>query len=571
MAAPVRVLHVDDEPGFAELVATFLEEEDDAFEVVTETDARDALDRLRAEGDAVDCVVSDYDMPGLDGVEFLEAVREDYPDVPFVLFTGKGSEEVASDALSAGATDYLQKGDGTEQYAILANRVRNAVEQYRSERRAADVERLRNLAAKANRELVRAASRRDVERRVVEAVSGAPPYRFAWIGEVDEDADRIRPRVSADDDGYLDDVVVTVTGDDAGQGPAGRAVEQEEVAVSQDVAADPAFDPWREQVSERGVRSAAAAPLVYEDECYGVLVVYATEPGAFDDAEQALLDELAADVAHAIHAREVRDDLALHNRAMNEAPVGITITDPSLEDNPVVFANDAFTELTGYERADIVGENHRILQGPDSDPDAVAAMREAVDEGEPVTVELWNYRKDGSRFWNRVSIAPVREDGEVVNFVGFQEDVTERKRRERELRESQHRFEALFDDPNILVGLLDPDGTLRDANQTALSYLDADREDVVGEPFWETPWWSAEARDDLQAWISRAADGEYVEYETEHEQSGNGAFVVEGAIRPVTDESGDVQSLVVSARDVTDRERRERVLERQNERFDELA
>jgi PAS domain S-box-containing protein len=126
MSERVRVLHVDDEPGFAELAGEFLEREDDRIEVLTATDADAGLDVLA--GERVDCVVSDYDMPGRNGIEFLEAVRADHPELPFVLFTGKGSEEVASEAFSAGATDYLQKEGGSDQYTLLANRVLNYVE-----------------------------------------------------------------------------------------------------------------------------------------------------------------------------------------------------------------------------------------------------------------------------------------------------------------------------------------------------------------------------------------------------------------------------------------------------------
>jgi PAS domain S-box-containing protein len=122
----IRVLHVDDEPGFAEMAGEFLESESDRIEVATATSAAEGLEYLAA--NEVDCVVSDYDMPGRNGVEFLEAVREDHADLPFILFTGKGSEEVASEAISAGATDYLQKEGGTDQYTILANRVLNYVE-----------------------------------------------------------------------------------------------------------------------------------------------------------------------------------------------------------------------------------------------------------------------------------------------------------------------------------------------------------------------------------------------------------------------------------------------------------
>ncbi|MFB6302272.1 MAG: ATP-binding protein [Haloferacaceae archaeon] len=126
----IRVLHVDDD-GVTDTTAAFLER-DERIQVVTEASAGDGLDRL-ADG-TIDCVVSGYELPGLDGIEFLETVRESHPDRPFVLFTGAGDEGVASDAITAGVTDYLRKGHGVEQYDLLGNRILNAVEQYRAER-----------------------------------------------------------------------------------------------------------------------------------------------------------------------------------------------------------------------------------------------------------------------------------------------------------------------------------------------------------------------------------------------------------------------------------------------------
>ena len=126
-----RVLHVDDDPAFADLTATYLDRIDESIEVSTETSATAALDVLADE--RIDCVVSDYDMPEMDGLEFLDRVRERDPDVPFVLFTGKGSEEIASEAISAGVTDYIQKEPGSDGFTVLANRVRNAIDQHRSE------------------------------------------------------------------------------------------------------------------------------------------------------------------------------------------------------------------------------------------------------------------------------------------------------------------------------------------------------------------------------------------------------------------------------------------------------
>lgn len=124
----ISVLHVDDEPNFADMVGTFLERENDRITVETARSAKEGLEMV-IERD-VDCIISDYDMPGRNGIEFLEVVREDYPDLPFILYTGKGSEDVASEAISSGVTDYLRKESGTEQYELLANRVASAVKEY---------------------------------------------------------------------------------------------------------------------------------------------------------------------------------------------------------------------------------------------------------------------------------------------------------------------------------------------------------------------------------------------------------------------------------------------------------
>jgi PAS domain S-box-containing protein len=128
----ITVLHVDDEPAFGEMCAELLEQEGELLTVETATSAVEGLEYLD-EG-IPDCIVSDYDMPRMDGLEFLEEVRRTYPELPFILFTGKGSEEIASEAISAGVTDYLQKGTGTNQYGILRNRIRNSVASRRSRR-----------------------------------------------------------------------------------------------------------------------------------------------------------------------------------------------------------------------------------------------------------------------------------------------------------------------------------------------------------------------------------------------------------------------------------------------------
>ncbi|MEF8820856.1 MAG: PAS domain S-box protein [Halovenus sp.] len=136
-----------------------------------------------------------------------------------------------------------------------------------------------------------------------------------------------------------------------------------------------------------------------------------------------------------ITERKQREEaLERRTQAIERAPVGITISDPAQSDNPLIYVNEAFEQLTGYTAAETTGRNCRFLQGENTDPDQVARLRAAIDAEEPVTVELRNYRKNGTEFWNQLTVAPVRDDsGEVVNYVGFQQDVTDRKQREKQL------------------------------------------------------------------------------------------------------------------------------------------
>jgi PAS domain S-box-containing protein len=128
----ITVLLVDDDEGLVELAQEYVRQRHDDITVRATRRGDEVLAELERTDD-VDCVVSDYQMPGMDGIELLEAVRARWPDLPFILFTGQGSEDIAERAIKADATDYVQKGTGTTQFAVLVNRIRNATAQYRAE------------------------------------------------------------------------------------------------------------------------------------------------------------------------------------------------------------------------------------------------------------------------------------------------------------------------------------------------------------------------------------------------------------------------------------------------------
>ncbi|GGM59457.1 PAS domain S-box-containing protein [Halarchaeum rubridurum] len=123
--------------------------------------------------------------------------------------------------------------------------------------------------------------------------------------------------------------------------------------------------------------------------------------------------------------------LRLFRRAIEAAAQGITIADANADDAPVIYANDAFSRITGYDTDEVVGRNCRFLQGRNTDEATVETLRDAIERGDPVSVEILNYRKDGTPFWNHLDIVPIHDDaGRITHYLGFQQDVTQRKRHE---------------------------------------------------------------------------------------------------------------------------------------------
>ena len=148
--------------------------------------------------------------------------------------------------------------------------------------------------------------------------------------------------------------------------------------------------------------------------------------------------------------------------ALSSVRAAVTLSDPRLPDQPLIYVNAAFTAITGYTAQEVVGRNCRFLQGPQTDRAVVAQIRAAIAAGESLSVELLNYRKDGTPFWNEVALSPVRTaGGEVHTFIGLQHDITARKQAEQVSRlEQEQRVRAVTHSAREAVISADPQGQI---------------------------------------------------------------------------------------------------------------
>jgi len=166
-------------------------------------------------------------------------------------------------------------------------------------------------------------TRQEIEQLVCESLAAFDAYRFAWIGEVSARTNEIEPHVEAGTAGYLEAVTITTDPTDPmSRGPVGRAVETQQIQVSQNVSSDPTFEPWREAASEWGYQSVAAIPITHDGTLYGVLGLYSHATDAFAAEKRAIIEQLGEIVGHAIAAVERKQ--ALMSDVVTELEIEIT-------------------------------------------------------------------------------------------------------------------------------------------------------------------------------------------------------------------------------------------------------
>jgi len=227
-----------------------------------------------------------------------------------------------------------------------------------------------------------------------------------------------------------------------------RAIGQSEVLATGDARHDERTSEFAEEYfNPTGIVAMLDVPIQLHGRLEGIICLeHVGEPRIWTPVEQSFAISIANLISLFLAQwdfRRAKETLQLRDRAIQAATQGVLITDPHLPDNPIIYVSPGFEKITGYSAEEVLGQSCRMLQGEDTAPESLREIQQAIEEQRPCTVELLNYRKDGTTFWNSISISPVTDaEGKLVNFIGVQTDVTEKRKLEDRCRQSQ-KMEAI--------------------------------------------------------------------------------------------------------------------------------
>jgi len=264
--------------------------------------------------------------------------------------------------------------------------------------------------------------------------------------------------------------------------------------------------------------------------------------------------------------------------SQSSVPMVIMTSDSTIE----VF-NEASKEILGFSYDEVApGMRHpdmkKSWQTYDADgnriPTEQAPILRTLKKEITKSKEIRIVRKDGTERWVLMDAVPVYEQGgNIIGGFSVFQDITELKETEEALRGQEQKFRAIFNQTFQFIGLMTLDGTLTEVNRTALEFSEIEESDVIGKPFWETPWWthSQKMQEQLRDAIRNASKGEFIRFEATHQASDGTLHVVDFSIKPVKDEAGNVTLLIPEGRDITQRKQAEEALRESEEKYRSLV
>mgnify|MGYP000618488127 CR=1 FL=1 len=508
------VLYVDDEPSFLEQTKIFLEKERD-LKVDTAGSASDGLNKLRE--NEYDAVISDYQMPEIDGLEFLRKVREEREsNIPFIIFTGKGREEVAMEALNLGADRYLQKGGKPRiQYGILADAVSQEIKHRRMEKES------------------------EKSRKKFEAGFNVSPNLIFFLDEngvfeeVNENAREIL--------GFEESEIV--------------GTHLSEAPFLSEEARKTMTKQFEKRVNGENIPPYLINMITKTGDIF--LVEIDVGKLEYDGDFQG---EIV--IAQDVTSQKVFDDK--YQLATEESANGIFV----FQEEGFTFANEAFVEMSGYsfselkdlDISDVVHTDYEEVE------DWVKQVLSGEGDGVPEEVEVKALPEEGGPIWVKVASSFVKY-GDEEAIVGNVVDITEKKEAKERLKEAKRNYEEIFEKSADAVFIHDPDtAEILDVNQRACEMYDYSREEILNMDIenlasGESPYTQKEA----EKWVQKAKFGDSQKFEWRAEKKDGTLFWVEVTLKNA--EINGNERVLASVRDISERKEAEEKLKESREKY----
>lgn len=612
----ISVLYVDDETTLLDIGKIYLERAGN-ITVETTTSAISALDLIS--GGHYDVIVSDYQMPEMDGIAFLKILRTTRPDLPFIIFTGKGREEVAVEAFESGADFYLQKGGAPRpQFTELAKKIVTAYEHRRGEARICTLNRLYSVLSATNKAIVRHDNAADLLEDICRIVVETGGFRMAWIGRPDPVTHRVSPVASYGHiDGYFDEIHISSDDIPEGMEPTGTALRTGKEVIWNSIEDDTRMmTAWLDASRKRGYRAHAAFPFTTRTG-RAVLTLLAPDTGFFDEQITGLLREMTLDLTHALKALDDDEErrrseaaLATKNEELLAANEQLTAQEEELrqsydelkhgEDalqeseekyrqivetaNEGIWAMDArfatsfvnrrLCEMLGYTAPEMKGRNIRDFMDSTEEADHALRMQNRM-AGKSERYERRFRREDGSTCWLLVSVTPLlTAQGTFRGSFAMLTDISGLKEAEERLRRNEAKFRHIFDTaPNMILSI-NREGMIADCNSRSETLLGYGREEMIGKQVFVLVLPSQ--ADASRAWFMEILRTGDVQARNLRLVKKDGT-VIDAHINAsgLRDKAGSVFRIVCILDDITEREQMAHELRRKNEdlaaSFEELT
>ncbi|MDD1700286.1 MAG: PAS domain S-box protein [Methanoregula sp.] len=551
----ISVLYVDDDPALLE-IGTFFLENSGQFRVDTVTSAQEALQKIKSM--PYDAIVSDYQMPDMDGIAFLKEIRREFPDLPFIIFTGKGREEVVIEAFDNGADFYLQKGGNpTPQFLELGHKIIAAVRTRQAEKALQDSEtRYRNVVEDQTEFISRFLP------NVTHVFVNEAYCRYFKKSRDEIIGNKFKPDIPQEDKKLVGEYFLSLTKEN----PIG-SIDHRIIMPDGEIR----WQRW----SDRAIFNDGGSLIEYQSVGRDITETKQSEEELrkINEELKAAYEQIAATEEELrqnydeLNKKEqkLRESEEKYRRIVETAYEGIWVLDSQFR---IIQVNNRMAEILGYQPHEIRGQLITDFIHADDFPDHefhASVRRKGIRD----RYERRYLRKDGTWLWTLVSATPVFKNDEFVGSFAMVTDISERKSAEEALQKSEQLYRTIVETAPGMLIICDSRGRKLYVSSNCRNITGYTQGEIMDKRVWwvhedDTPRMKSLLKDALENKISR--------HNVEFKGIEKDGKVWYGSLswEPIMDGQGNMIQVLIQVIDITDRKNVEETLKQSEHRFSDI-